>query len=245
MEAEHLEVAGLTGVDLDLPIAGPGSRSYAFIIDWHIRLLLALAWLAAGWILLRVLGLGLKRDTGGPTSPLALAFWLPPVLIYGLYHPVLEVLMRGRTPGKRMAGVRIVTRQGARPSTAALLIRNVFRLLDGLPFMYLTGLVSCVVTRDRVRIGDLAAGTVLVLEDADAVRTLERIATAAPAGLDPRVAELVHELLERWGSLVPAQRLSLGRTALRRVGGIDPATVDAFSETELRQRLVLVLRPVA
>jgi uncharacterized RDD family membrane protein YckC len=47
MDSEQLRIAGLTGVELSLPIAGPGARSYAFVIDWHIRVLLA-AGMAAG-----------------------------------------------------------------------------------------------------------------------------------------------------------------------------------------------------
>ena len=50
--------------------------------------------------------------------------------------------MRGRTPGKRMAGVRIVARDGGAPSVGALLVRNVFRLIDSLPLLYGVGLVA-------------------------------------------------------------------------------------------------------
>ena len=59
--------------------------------------------------------------------------FLPTSLIYLLYHPLVELAMRGRTPGKRMAGVRIVNRQGGTPSSLAILIRNGFRLIDCLP----------------------------------------------------------------------------------------------------------------
>ena len=48
----RIDIASATGVDLHLNIAGPGARSYAFVIDWHIRLLLALAWLALVALLL-------------------------------------------------------------------------------------------------------------------------------------------------------------------------------------------------
>ena len=47
MSDEQLSVQSVTGVDLTLKLAGPGTRSYAFVIDWHIRLLLACAWLLA------------------------------------------------------------------------------------------------------------------------------------------------------------------------------------------------------
>ncbi len=47
MDSERFTIRGATGVDLDPPIGGPGSRSYAFLIDWHIRVIVALAWLLA------------------------------------------------------------------------------------------------------------------------------------------------------------------------------------------------------
>src|SRR2546421_10292875 len=76
--------------------------------------------------------------------------------------------MRGSTPGKRMAGVRIVARDGGGPSAGALLTRNVFRLVDSLPLFYGVGLITVVLTRDNLRIGDMAAGTLLVFEQAEA-----------------------------------------------------------------------------
>ena len=50
---EQLTVQSATGVDLTLTIAGPGTRSYAFVIDWHIRLLLAGAWLLVATLALK------------------------------------------------------------------------------------------------------------------------------------------------------------------------------------------------
>lgn len=45
MATEELTVRGLTGIDMRLAVAGVGTRAYAFVIDWHIRVLLALAWM--------------------------------------------------------------------------------------------------------------------------------------------------------------------------------------------------------
>src|SRR5450631_2203760 len=161
MTDDRLSVESVTGVDLTLNIAGPGSRSYAFVIDWHIRLLLALAWLCGSWLLVKIIGVTLS-PAAASSKLMAIVALAPAAGIYLFYHPVLEVLMRGRTPGKRRAGVRIVTRNGGTPSLGALLIRNIFRLVDSLPFFYVVGLASCFITEQRVRIGDLAAGTLLV-----------------------------------------------------------------------------------
>ena len=231
MSSEQLRIAGFTGVELTLDIAGPGTRSYAFVIDWHIRVLLALAWVLGGLVLIRVLGAGLRGS---------LWIQLPAALIYFLYHPVLEVAMRGRTPGKRMAGVRIVTRQGGTPDVGALLLRNLLRLVDMLPGLYVVGLVCCFMTQRRVRIGDIAAGTLLVIDARNATEALARVgAQVAQSGLPPATVELIQDLLERWPQLAPQPRSELTRAILTRVDA--SATLEALDEAQLKQRLQALL----
>lgn len=237
MAREQLRISGLTGVDVALDIAGPGSRSYAFVIDWHIRLLLGLAWFCGAWLLIRLIGTA-RSDTAA-SRLLALAAALPAVMIYLLYHPVLEVLMRGRTPGKRRAGVRIVTRNGGTPGLGALLIRNIFRLVDSLPFLYVVGLTSCFITEQRVRIGDLAAGTVLVLDAESAAKSLAQIGSmVTQSGLAPALVELIHDVLERWASLDIGRRDELARSILARIdSAAPPGELAGLTDAELSQRL--------
>jgi uncharacterized RDD family membrane protein YckC len=162
----HLVVDSVTGVEVALPVAGPGARAYAFIIDWHIRAIVAAAWYVIGMMLY-------NQDWANIAPPLETdATWfgliaLPAAAIYFLYHPVLEIAMRGRTPGKRMVGVRLVTRSGSMPLAGAHVIRNVFRLVDNFPIFYGLGLVMTMVTHNHVRLGDLAAGTLLVYDPLD------------------------------------------------------------------------------
>ena len=164
--ASALVIDSVTGVEVALPIAGPGARSYAFVIDWHIRAILAVTWYVFGMMLY-------NRDWANITPPLEMdGIWfgliaLPAAAIYFLYHPVLEIAMRGRTPGKRMAGVRLVTRAGGTPELGAYVIRNVFRLVDTFPVCYGLGLVMTMITRNHVRLGDIAAGTLLVYDQLD------------------------------------------------------------------------------
>ena len=228
----------MTGVDVALDIAGVGSRSYAFIIDWHIRLLLALAWLCGAWLLVKAFGVALPSMTATPRA-LGISAVAPAIGIYLLYHPVLEVVLRGRTPGKRRAGVRIVTRQGGTPGTGALLIRNIFRLLDSLPVFYLLGLGSCLITEQRVRIGDLAAGTLLVIDSESAAKTLAQLGSmVAHSGLPPVLVELMHDLLERWEGLDIARRDELARSILSRADPSAPAAeFAALTDAELSRRL--------
>ena len=242
--AEELNIKGLTGVAMTLQVAGPGTRAYAFLIDWHIRILVALGWLLLGWLI----GLGLGWPMGPPGSTLkspllALLAVAPALLIYFFYHPVLELLMHGRTPGKRMAGARIVTLEGATPGTGALLMRNVFRLVDSLPVLYVVGLACCVLTEQRVRIGDLAAGTVLVLDDSKTARSLGNVGKLAQSSrLEPDTAALVQDLLERWTELDNGQAERLARELLARLEtGSDPAHLATLDSGVLRSRLEALL----
>jgi len=238
LATEELNIRGLTGVDMTLRVAGPGTRAYAFIIDWHIRLLIALAWVLAGLLTGLVVGGNFKKDA------LPLFFIVPALLLYFLYHPVLEVVMRGRTPGKRMAGARIVTLEGETPGTGALLMRNLFRLIDCMPGVYLVGLVCCIFTAQRVRVGDLAAGTLLVLDDPQANRSLALVGMAAQSSrLEPDVAALVQDLIDRWEELKADRRESLARELLARLdAGLDPAQLAALDSAALRSRLEALLR---
>jgi uncharacterized RDD family membrane protein YckC len=241
MAAEELTVRGLTGVEMTLTVAGPGTRSYAFIVDWHIRVLLALAWILLGLLLRLVFP---HRFPAPLTSGLfVLAVFAPGALIYFLYHPVLEVAMGGRTPGKRMAGTRLVTREGTTPGAGALLMRNLFRLIDALPILYTVGLVCCLATAQRVRIGDLAAGTVLVMDDAAASKSLGRLGSLLQGSrLEPEALALIEDLLERWPELDYDPRVTLARTVLSRLdAGADPKALAALDEAALRSRLQALL----
>lgn len=237
LATEELNIRGLTGVDITLRVAGPGTRAYAFIIDWHIRLLVALAWVLAGLLIGLLVGSQFKK------TAFPLLFVAPALLIYFFYHPVLELVMRGRTPGKRMAGARIVTLEGATPGTGALLMRNLFRLIDSLPVFYLVGLVCCIFTTQRVRIGDLAAGTVLVLDEPKATRSLALVGMLAQnSRLEPDAAALVQDLIDRWAELKPGRREMLARELLARLdAGMDPVQLATLDPAALLARLEALL----
>jgi uncharacterized RDD family membrane protein YckC len=254
--ARDLVVDSVTGVDLTLPVAGPGARSYAFLIDWLIRASLFTAWYGVAALLYN------RRWTFiAPLNPDAKWFVLvvtPAAAMYFLYHFVLEIAMHGRTPGKRMAGIHIATRTGGSPGIGALLTRNVFRLVDSLPLLYGVGLVAAFATRDHVRIGDMAAGTILVYERPDIVLP-ERTTTAATSralALSRSDAEVITELLTRWPQLESEARQHLAAAILARHGinaargpGGNPSTVaptlgasTAQTDTGLRAQLERLLR---
>jgi uncharacterized RDD family membrane protein YckC len=139
-----------------IDIAGIGARSWAFIIDLHIRLF------AAGIVFIATLllqGVNILNPGSIPNDPI---IFLPSLLVYFLYHPVLEILFHGQSPGKRIIGVRITRLNGMPANAWQILIRNLFRVVDCLPGCYSIGLLAGLCTTNQVRIGDKVARTILV-----------------------------------------------------------------------------------
>lgn len=215
--ARDLVVDSVTGVDVTLPVAGAGARCYAFVIDWLIRAILFSAWYGVAALIYNG-----RWSFAAPLSPDSRWFAFvvaPAAAIYFLYHIVLEITLHGRTPGKRMAGIQIVARDGSSTGVGALLTRNVFRLVDSLPLFYGVGLVATLVTKEHVRIGDMAAGTLLVY-----VRTDLALPTPPPSRTPHRIlsaadAEVADDLLLRWSTLDPTARHRLAQAIISRYSG--------------------------
>jgi uncharacterized RDD family membrane protein YckC len=181
--------------------------------------------------------------SGGPRGDLFyFIVVVPTMIIYFLYHPILEIAMHGRTPGKRMAGVRLVSRTGDIPGVGALLLRNVFRIIDSMPFVYLVGLATVIFTEHNVRIGDLAAGTLLVHDNVESEKSFASLHAAATAsGLSPQSADLVQELLDRWPALDDATRANIARALIARVDPSAAQVLSMQSSSKLRAHLVNLL----
>jgi uncharacterized RDD family membrane protein YckC len=146
---DRLRIATPEGVTVDLILAGLGSRFTATLIDLTLKGLLILgALIAASQI----------GDFG-----LAL-FSIISFAIYFGYDVAFEVLANGRTPGKRWIGLRVLRDDGRPVDLLSSAIRNVVRLVDGLPLSYLPAMVSILVTKHNQRLGDLAASTIVVRE---------------------------------------------------------------------------------
>ena len=151
------------GVELQLTLAGVGSRFVAALLDVLVEgaLLLVLA-------LLVFLSNGFGTGRDGAEAIFAVV-WFG---VFWGYDVAFEVLAAGRTPGKRWSGLRVV-RQGGQPvGFVASATRNLLRIIDLLPVFYLIGIVSILVTAKNQRLGDLVAGTVVVRELRGADRPL-------------------------------------------------------------------------
>src|SRR5690606_23004646 len=231
-----LKIPSVTGIDVELRIAGPGGRSYAFVIDWHIRVLVALAWIIAS-AFVYIGSVNTFASLEPSQSDFVLVIRLPAAAPYFLYHPVLEVLLPGRTPGKRMAGGRIAYRAGRAPGLGPLPVRNPLRPVDTRPFLYSLGLAATMLTKQTVRIGDIAAGTLLVYDDPDAGTFDDAPSSGGIERLGLERAELVRDLLGRWPELRPESRAALARRLLERQGPVPDELGDDALRAKLEQLL--------
>ena len=151
---DRLTIPTPEGVDLELTLAGVGSRFVSALVDYLLQLLIVVA-------LALVLELGFGVDPAG--SGYAAAVWIVfAFLLFVGYDIAFEVLASGRTPGKRMNGLRVVRESGAPVTFSSSAIRNVLRIVDILPGTYLVGIVSILVSSRNQRLGDHSAGTLVV-----------------------------------------------------------------------------------
>jgi len=148
-------------------IAGPCARIGAYLIDGVLRIVLAIGAL-----------IGLSIVFGFLQLP-GLIFGLWFVFLFVLswfYGGVFETFWNGQTPGKRLAGIRVLTVDGQPINGLQAVLRNLLRVVDWLPvFVFPAGLIAAAVTQRMQRLGDLACGTMVVAEDPRWFRELVRI----------------------------------------------------------------------
>jgi len=158
------------GVTLELVLAGLGSRFLARLLDTVIQLALIFA-LAVG-----------VNASGSPGWVQAIAIVLTFLVVFA-YDIILETLNNGRTVGKLAAGIRVVGTTGEPVRFLASAIRNIARVLDFLPLLYLIGTITIVATERGQRVGDLAAGTIVARDRFPGLAHLAAPLTVTPAAV--------------------------------------------------------------
>nr|AEQ20308.1 RDD domain-containing protein [uncultured bacterium CSLG10] len=148
-------------MSLDLPMAGIGSRFLAMAVDTLIQIGIGLvALIAVGFLGFAGALSGIQQPSVWLVAGLVIVFFL---LMYG-YFAFFEIIWNGQTPGKRVAGIRVVKESG-RPLTAAETIgRNLLRIVDELPAFYAVGVLVALLNSKNKRIGDFIAGSIVVRE---------------------------------------------------------------------------------
>jgi len=215
----HLETP--EGIDLLLRPAGPLPRALALLLDLLLRgLLIVLLAFVLRWF--DVLGKGLMT---------ILAF----AISWG-YPIMFEVLCQGQTPGKKLMGLCVVHDDGTPIGWPSSITRNLLRAADMLPFGYGFGLVCCLLQKQFKRLGDLAAGTLVVYQTPQA-KNRPALPAATPLRL-PFVLALdeqraVLDFAERHEQLSSARRAELAAIV---------APVLSVDEAQAEQQLHRVAR---
>src|SRR4051794_3983715 len=201
------------GVQLALPLAGIGSRFMALLIDYLIGgVAVTIAILAA-----LAIGGDVAATIVSVTAILA---------INVVYFTVFEVFGGGRTVGKRATGLRVVSDGGGQVGLRASLIRNIIRLLEFAFLFYTPAVISVLATKNNQRLGDLAAGTLVVRDTklqsvVAAPQTVpvspERYTHWDVTGVGEQEAGAVRSFLERRNQLRPGARRALAEQLAERL----------------------------
>lgn len=147
-------------VDIEMPVAGIGSRFIAILIDYLI-------WVA-GMIVLSVIAAlvlpSIHAFSKISENWAAAIFIFLFFLLYWGYFTLFEAFWDGRTPGKRVAKIRVIQRSGRAIGIFESMTRNFIRIFDQFPMIYGVGVICVFCTKQHQRLGDLAAGTLVVRE---------------------------------------------------------------------------------
>lgn len=195
-------------VTFEFELAGIGARALAWLIDVMVMgaILLAAAQIVTP----------LSNALGGFANAI---FFVIVFAVQWWYGAILEWWWGGQTVGKRLVGLRALSERGVRLSFVQAVIRNLVRIVDLLPGLYLVGGTAALVDTHRRRLGDLAAGTIVVRERQ----------TPAPTAVVPAS--------ERYNSFVDDPSVAL---AVRRITAPER---DAMVSLSLRrERLPLAVR---
>jgi uncharacterized RDD family membrane protein YckC len=144
-------------VRIEYELAGIGSRGLAAIVDATTIVLTLFVIAMLAWMF-----------TYYGFFTLSKIFWtvltVTGFLTFVGYYIYFESVWNGQTPGKRALGIRSVRDGGTPIDITAVTVRNLVRLIDMLPSMYVVGVLSIVFSQSNKRLGDYAAGTIVVKE---------------------------------------------------------------------------------
>ena len=210
-------------------LAGPFRRLPAFLLDVLIEVVAGFAVMFGASLLFGTIGLG------GLGIGLTLAFWS---LLFWFYGGLFETFWNGQTPGKRLLRIRVISLDGQPVNALQATLRNVLRILDAQPVTFFQlGLWAAAMNDRFQRLGDLACGTMVVVEERrrlpGVVRVTDpeavRLAGLVPAGFKAsrRLALALAAYVERRTAFSPGRRLEIARHVgepLRRQFNLPPGT---------------------
>lgn len=163
MSLNQVHITTPEQVSINFKIAGLGSRASANIIDWVILILINVG------ITFSLIKFSEAYPNTDPLSEAASSYLtaimivLLFLLLWG-YFVFFEFFSSGRTPGKMIVGIKVIQDNGQSITFLASAVRNLFRIIDFLPVLFLLGIIMIFLHSRHKRIGDLAAGTLVIYQ---------------------------------------------------------------------------------
>ncbi len=216
---DHLSVETPEQISINYQKAGIGSRFYAALLDTLLLGIIVSIGFYVNYNFLAEFGEVLGNWLGAIGGIMIFAmFWG--------YYMVFEITTNGQSPGKIALGLRVIKEGGYPISFGDSAIRNLVRVVDFLPFFYATGLIVMLINGNWQRLGDLAAGTLIVKTfrktsvDLSQSKLLNDISYEEPLyshWIQPMLVtehefDMIKEYLRRRPELSPIRRLELART---------------------------------
>lgn len=196
-------------VDLHLELAGLGNRILAAVLD---HLLIGAVLFATIAVCVGI-GLGIENTPLPAETKTTAYWWLAGIGLFFLfivnfgYFIFFEGTWHGLTPGKKVAGIRVIEANGQPVSWGSVFIRNLMRIIDELPGLY-PGLIPMMLDKNERRLGDFAAGTLVIRE---------RMPSLSTSGLNVSAAARKPDLFVDTGQISP-ERYSMLIGFLKRRG---------------------------
>lgn len=213
MQQPDYSISTPENVDLHLEIAGLGNRVLAQLVDSLINITTAFvviltALIIGVFILLSPIDAQTKSIWYGLIAMISVFIIFIQV---NCYFIVFEAIWHGQTPGKKVAEIRVIEANGQPIGWAGAIIRNLIRMVDQILFL---GLMVMLFDKNERRLGDMAAGTIVIREHKPDIST-SKILLSAPVGasnlldigrVTPEEYDLVVDFLKRRKSLAKAYR---------------------------------------
>ncbi len=158
IEEDYLKIETPENIDLQIRLAGVGTRFVAGLYD---NIILLLMYLIIFVIFLIINSAGFNQFNDVATGILIVSFFV----IYWGYYTLMEWLRNGQTIGKKKACVKVVKENGAPITFADVAIRNLLRVVDSLPGFYFVAGIFMLFSKKTQRLGDMASGCIVISEE--------------------------------------------------------------------------------
>lgn len=206
-------------VAIQMPLAGIGSRFIALLVDYLI-------WIPSIFVLGKVVAALTPSLSAFNHLSAQWAFAIYVFLLFLFnwgYFTLFEAFWNGRTPGKRVAKIRVIQRSGRAIGLFESMARNFVRYIDQIPIFYAVGAITMFCTRDHQRLGDLAAGTLVVRDRIEQVPASSESARTFTANIFSPVAPVPE----------PQAVFSLPENGIAKLSGADLEVLESFFSRRL------------